>query len=312
MKGAKVIPFYFGDRRQWPPGERDSQHTHGLLNFVLEKETNLDPGFPCDTILVVNECGAEDKVTNPEWEAYCNELIDMADGNVTKRGVIKVIRRQNVGVSFGSYDEAFHRYSDEYDMWFFCEDDQVVVENNVFLDAVEVLEDPRTNAGFVAVIGVADRPLPHAHGGCGVTTRHILRRVLNHAQIFSFTETMRRTIRGFGERATDWTKEHATTMEFLGRTHLPWYYPTAGSGFGLANKEVEILGEVAFSYVIAHMGYALVNHPRKKFLVNWKNAGHDKKIAPHLWEEGTLRNCHGEAVRLVPYETWMDSALELG
>lgn len=310
MKGAKVIPFYFGDRRQWLPGEGDSQHVHGLLNFVLEQETTRDPGFPCDTILVVNECGESDKLTNPEWEAKCNELIDMADGNATKRGVIKVIRRQNVGVSFGSYDEAFHRYWDEYDVWFFCEDDQVVMEDTIFLDAVEVLEDPSTNAGFVAVVGVSDSPLPHAHGGCGVTTRHILKRVLNHAQTFSFTEKMRRTIKLFGERAGDWNKGHATTKEFLGRNHLPWYYPTSGSGFGLANKEVEILGEVAFSYVIHHLGYNIVNHPRAKFMVNWKNAGHDKEIAPHLWEGGVLRNCHGEAKRFVPYERWMDSAVD--
>jgi ribosomal protein S18 acetylase RimI-like enzyme len=309
-KGVKVIPFYFGDRRQWPVGERDSQHVHGLLNFVLEKEVSVDPGLPCDTILVVNECGEGDKVTNPKWYDYCNELIDMADGNETKRGVIKVIRRQNVGVSFASYDAAFHQFAADYDVWFFCEDDQVVLEDDIFSDAVEVLRDLKRNVGFVAAVGLANNPVLHAHGGCGVTTCRVLQKSLEEAQTQRFKDHMEYQIRSFNERATDWQKGHKTTTEFLGRKHLPWYYPSSGSGFGLANKETEILGEVAFTNIIQFAGYTLVNHPRKKFLVNWKNAGHDRRSG--LWKDGILRNCHGEAVRLVPYERWMDSATELG
>lgn len=310
VKGVKVIPFYFGDRRQWPDGERDSQHVHGLLNFVLEKEVSVDPGLPCDTVIVVNECGEGDKITNPKWYDRCNELLDMADGNETKRGVIKVIRRQNVGVSFASYDAAFHQFADDYDVWFFCEDDQVVLEDGILFDAVETLRDLKANVGFVAAVGLANAPVLHAHGGCGVTTREVLLRALDESQTQRFKDQMEGIIRGFKDRATDWRQGHKTTAEFLGRKHLPWYYPSSGGGLTVAGKETEILGEVAFTHIIQLLGYSLVNHPRKKYLVNWKNAGHDKRIVRH-WEDGVLRNCHGEAVRLVPYERWMDSALEL-
>ena len=312
IRGAKVIPLYFGDRRQWLVNERDSHHVYALLEFVIRMEHEKDPGMACDTIFVVNECGETDNVSNSLWKDKCEELIQSVDGKLLKhgRGKIRVIRRNNVGVSFAAYDEAFHRFGDEYDVWFFCEDDQVVVEDNVFLAGVEVLRDLAKNIGFVAVVGLSPQPLRHAHGGCGITTTPVLRKVLKHGQSKSFNALMKTTIKRFGPRAVDWNKGHQTTTVFLGRKHLPWYYPSTGSGFGVGNKETEILGEVAFTHVISHAGYVMVNHPQRKFIVNWKNAGHDKKSASQHWVDGILRNCHGEAERLVPYEGWMDSAVD--
>ena len=330
LRGVKVIPVYFGDRRKWPPGERDSRHVYALLEYVLEMEHTNDPGIPCDVIFVINETGEEDKVSNPEWERKCYELLESQDGKELKngRGVIEVRRRHNVGVSFASYDEVFNDRKKDYDVWFFCEDDQVIVEDNIFYDALLQFRDLRDTVGFVGVVGLAGKPFPHFHGGCGMVTTSIAEEAVEHTVSAPFVSRMLRLIRMYGRkgRADDFDKGVSNNFErareFLGRNFLPWYLPH-GNRTGLAEgsgfcKEVEVLGEVAFSYVYSHMGYKLKVHPRKKYLINWKNAHHKgerKHFLPATGRDGNiieyaLRNCHGEAQKHVPYEVWMDSAME--
>lgn len=331
LRGAKVIPVYFGDRRKWPKGERDSRHVYSLLEYVLEMENANDPGIPCDVVFVINDTGENDQVSNPEWELKCYELLDAQDGKELKngRGVVKVVRRHNIGVSFASYDHIFHELKDKYDVWFFCEDDQVVVEDNILYDALPPLRSLREDAGFVGIVGAVSSPVPHFHGGCGVVGTLVAEEAVRHTTTNVFVEQMLKVIRRYGRRgrADDFDKGILTHFErikdFLGRDSLPWYLPynnrtgmAEDSGFC---KEIEILGEVAFTYVYRSMGYRLALHPRKKYLVNWKNArqsGESKHFVDARGRDGTLipgalRNCHGESAKLVPYESWMDSAVDV-
>ncbi len=64
---------------------------------------------------------------------------------------------------------------------------------------------------------------------------------------------------------------------------------------------------MSFTWCISYAGFSLTNHLLEKINVNWKNAGHDSQV-PGLWF-GVLRNCHGEAVRMVPYTEDMDTAM---
>ena len=310
LKAVKVIPVYFGDRRHWPAGERDSKHVHGLLEYVIAKEKEINPGIDCDTIIVVNRFSESDDVTNKEWADGCHGLVSALDGVMTKRGVFKVVERENNGVSFASYDQMFHEYRDDYDVWFFCEDDQVIVADEVVSNALPALRDLATPTGFVATVGVSPDPRIHAHGGCGITTRAVLDEVLKVAHEMPFRKEQHLLMEHFERqrRAGDF-RLAPTPFEYLGRPHLPCYFPSEGTGFGVGNKEVEILGEVSFTWCMYWLNFAVLNHPQMKLNVNWKNAGHDKKNTK-IWLDGILRNCHGEAVRMVPYDTSMDSAID--
>lgn len=308
LKAVKVIPVYFGDRRSWPKYQNDSHHVHGLLEYVIAKEKELDPGIDCDTVFVINCISDTDTVTEKDWASKCYELVKGLDGTNTKRGVIKVVERENNGVSFASYDHAFHEFRDLYDVWFFCEDDQVIVADNVISAALPALRNLAEPCGFVATVGLASTPKPHAHGGCGITTRGVLDEVLKEAQNVSFKKEQHASISWFHRngRAHDFPKA-TSPFDYLGRPHLPCYFPSEGTGLGCGNKEIEILGEVSFTWCISYAGFSLTNHLLEKINVNWKNAGHDKHV-PGLWF-GVLRNCHGEAVRMVPYTEDMDTAM---
>ena len=309
LRAVKVVPLYFGDRRHWPKGQRDSKHVLGLMNYLIAKEKEVDPGIDCDTVFVINKASDEDVVTDRESAAVCDATVRGLHGAQTPRGQVFVQDRENKGVSFASYDQMFHEHRDKYNVWFFCEDDQVIVKDNVVSSALPRLRDLSVPVGFVATVGVAPTPKPHAHGGCGITTRGVLDEVLKATQDLAFKKQQHAIISKYQRerRAVDFDKATAPAT-YLGRSHLPCYFPSEGTGLGIGNKEIEILGEVSFTWCINWLGCSLTNHELEKINVNWKNAGHNKNKA-HLWLDGVLRNCHGEAVRMVPYTEDMDSAM---
>jgi hypothetical protein len=141
----------------------DAESALELLQLVMEFERSVDPGVPCDTILVNNDTG---------WARGNRYLADL-DGAKTFAGRIRVINRGNYGTSLGGYNHAYERFADDYDYWTFTEDDILLTGDRYFERCIAAFNgQPRT--GFVAIQGLSRVPALHAHGGVGTTHASVL------------------------------------------------------------------------------------------------------------------------------------------
>lgn len=152
MKCAKVIVFYFGARR----AASNNIQIAELLPRIIENE-NIDVGVDTDTFFVVNKCGDDS-----------DNLLDEFDGKLTTNGKIRVVKRDNVGLSFGGYIDTFNTYKSEYDYWMFLEDDVIVYKEGYIKDFIDELES--TKATFIALAPISTLIKPHCGGGCGLTS----------------------------------------------------------------------------------------------------------------------------------------------
>jgi hypothetical protein len=142
-----------------------------LVKLNVEQERTVDPGVPCDTIIINNDTG---------WEKG-NKYLDSINNTAAHSGIIKVLHGANWGRSFGAYNEAYQNFKNEYEYWIFTEDDILVNGHNYYKIAIENF-NKRENIGFVAIQGVSTHGLDgesgehakHAHGGCGITHVKIL------------------------------------------------------------------------------------------------------------------------------------------
>jgi len=165
MKACIVIPVYFGARRRTFKCVDD---VIDLVKYSIENYRNLDPGVETDIIFVNN---------TPEVEK-ASELLSDINETPTKRGIFRILDGDNVGISFGAFDNAFKNFKDDYDLWCFTEDD-IIPNLDGFLDiAAKQLEDE--TIGFLGLIGIhPSKNMPHAHGGTGCTTRDRIQSVVD-------------------------------------------------------------------------------------------------------------------------------------
>lgn len=171
---VKVICTYFGDRRHLP---QNSKQTLSMLKFWWETERELDNGVPLDVLVVINKLGSGDVCTAQAAALECDKLVVSLHGKHTRNGSVRVIERDNIGLSFGAYSDAFRSFANDYDYWFFTEDDGIIVNHHVVATAVRQLKDPKV--GFVATVGCSPTHYwpAHAHGGVGITRRDVLQAV---------------------------------------------------------------------------------------------------------------------------------------
>lgn len=157
MKCAKVVVFYFGDRR---PGSNNVM-TATLIPEIVNKEVQIDKGMDTDTIFVVNKTGTP-----------ADHILDQFHDMPTNNGRIIVYKRDNVGLSFGGYLDTYRTFREEYDYWFFVEDDVIIYKPGYVRAFVEELEG--TDATFIALSPVSNYVKTHCGGGCGLTsTQHM-------------------------------------------------------------------------------------------------------------------------------------------
>jgi RimJ/RimL family protein N-acetyltransferase len=250
-KGVKVIACYFGNRRfdSANHNPHDAKDVYDMLQFMWKMEQNEDQGYPHDVCFVHNELLPTDPVSNSENVQKCKDFLLNIDGKPTANGKAIVINRQNIGISFGAFDHAFNLLKENYDFWFFTEDDQVIVKENTFKNALKILHLPKTQAnGYVATVGVNRSWGPGVNGGCGVTTREILQKV---------------------------TETHFSG--YLNRGSLPFYYNPSPANQSVQTVTMDHLwaGEVMFTKVIHDMGYYLEEHNDKDINMSWKDSRFD-------------------------------------
>lgn len=160
MKCAKIICVWMGSKRSLS----NNCLTSEIIDEVIDLETNLDKGYPTDTIFVINKCGI------PELDNY----LDKFNNKKTHNGVIKIIQRSNIGLSFGAYLETYHKLKKEYDYWFFCEDDVIIYKDNYIKMFIENLSE---DTSFVALSPISEHIKPHCGGGCGLTSTYFMSKV---------------------------------------------------------------------------------------------------------------------------------------
>lgn len=166
MKCAKVIVFYFGSRRS---GSNNTSITN-LLPEILYNELKIDKGTPTDTFFVVNLSGTSE-----------DHQLDKYNGLATKNGFIRVLKRDNIGLSFGGYLDTFNQHASEYDYWFFVEDDVIVYKEGYVQEFIKELNN--SEATFVALSPINTYIKPHCGGGCGLTSTKYMKEVYNKEQV---------------------------------------------------------------------------------------------------------------------------------
>ena len=246
-RNVKVVVVYLGRRRACP---HNAKEAYPMLRFLLDRESSLDPGCPMDTLLVYNRVRSADQDGDQlSWQSACETLLHEADGSSSRRGCIRLIERQNVGLSFGGYNHAFSTCGSEYDYWHFTEDDQIMVKGGCFSRAIEQMQSD-SRIGFVAVVGVCNssRHPPHAHGGVGISSREILRSVMS-----------------------------INPSEAQPQGHLPHH---VSRGY---HRQVS-LGEIRFTNAIHKLGYTLVDLDMQEVCVSW---GRTRRRTPRMvpWSE---------------------------
>ena len=145
-----------------------------LLKLNVEQERLVDPGVPCDTVIVNSDTG---------WQKG-NEYLDSINNTSTRTGIFRVVHRPNIGISYGAYNDAYQKYKDEYAYWIFTEDDILINSNNYFKAAIDYYNQKK-DTGFVAFIGLSmegcggetGEHLKHAHNAAGITHVDILNEV---------------------------------------------------------------------------------------------------------------------------------------
>jgi len=167
-KAAKVICTWYGPRRGNFAGKKwAAEDNLEMLKYWWNKEKEIDYGHPTDIILV-NNIYPQDK--------QCGDFIHSLKNEITKNGRIRIFSRENIGASFGAFDFAFNKFENEYDYWFFIEDDQIILKNKILSNAMDLMSSIDNKIGFYGVVGCQKT---HCNGGCGITTRSILKAIKN-------------------------------------------------------------------------------------------------------------------------------------
>jgi RimJ/RimL family protein N-acetyltransferase len=242
-KNVKVISAYLGPRRGSPKSRYDC---YDMYAHLLEQELTLDPGCPCDTLIIHSQHNLEANY----WTKATEDLLKSVNGAKTPRGEILVLEKENIGISFGAFNHAFTKYWQRYDHWFFIEDDQIIVKPGVYQKALEQLALDNT-IGYVCAVGASlyVDAVRHAHGGVGVTTRSILREIF---------------------------RKNPSTYHPEG--HLPYHWESGYAG------QVHY-GEIRFTNGIDKAGYRLVDHAWNDICLSWGDPGQrTPRMVP--WEEG--------------------------
>lgn len=171
MRCCKVLAVYFGERRNIYNSPVNQEDCLQLLLQSISKEMELDCGVDMDLIIVNNE----------NCYRKGNNFLNAIDGLKIKRGIIRVVTRENIGVSFGSFSYAFDMFKTEYDYFLFCEDDIIFIQDDYYKKCIEQFETDRDNLGFIALAPISEDNT-HSGGGFGCSKTDVLNKVCEHNQ----------------------------------------------------------------------------------------------------------------------------------
>ena len=100
-----------------------------LLELNIFTEKNCNPGFNRDLIIVNADVNCVEG----------NKYIKNISGTKINGGKIITFTRRNIGLSFGSYNDAFMKFNKNYDYFLFTEDDWLIFGDNYFKIGIDIL-----------------------------------------------------------------------------------------------------------------------------------------------------------------------------
>jgi len=157
---------YFSHAQNFTTGEDVLR----LIDFTLEVESSSNPGCQTDLIIVNSQTG---------WAAG-DQHLDSLHGKHLKYGKVIVLHRENIGLSFGSYNHAFSLMGPDYDYYLFTEDDIIINGDRYAEIGIDTFLDKK-DCGFVAYVALGyDDNIEGkaaAAGGIGLTSYSVLNRV---------------------------------------------------------------------------------------------------------------------------------------
>jgi len=111
---------------------------------------------------------------NPsESEAFSAALSSFPDR--IQNADVKILRRPNIGQSYGSYYDIYRKYSDTFDYYIFMEDDYIFVENK--FDTILVEEYEKSGCGYLCGLVLPFGGKPHAAISNGIASSAVLKKV---------------------------------------------------------------------------------------------------------------------------------------
>lgn len=186
---TKVLALFFGERRLYPS---NTEENFEMLERQLQHSKELDSGLQHDLLLVNHDIGNEE----------INNRLNLLDGTHIRNGIVRVLHRPWVvpDYSFGSFKYAMAKCFYDYEYFFFSEDDQLELKDGNFRGMIDMLNSD-SNLGFVGALNlnISHRSIldkdgyilrmdncwpPHAHGGCGVTSISIIKKVLKRFPMY--------------------------------------------------------------------------------------------------------------------------------
>lgn len=238
----KVIAFWGGRRRcqyrrragrrvpfQYHVPGWDSEYAFRMLKRIIEAERDVDKGVECDTLIVQADWWNGDDTFSTgavehediHWLMRQSVALRMANGTRTRNGTIRVETRENIGLSFGSFNHAYAENRHRYKWWFFTEDDYMFLQPNYVLDGIIEMANSES-LGFLAYKrGHRVKRKRYAPGGIGL---------------------------GRAEALDDAYRANTNARHPDG--HLPYYH---ARGY---DKQIE-LGEIRFTTAITKAGWDL-------------------------------------------------------
>ena len=152
-----------------------------LLNYQIEMETKYPPGLDRDLIIVNSDVGSVEG----------NLFIKNLNQRKIDGGKVISFTRENKGLSYGAYSDAFLMFKDSYDYFVFIEDDLVTVKKDYLKIAYNKWIETN-NCGFVAFQGISkidsgwwkkaglnETNAFCAYGGCGFTSKNVLGQIVD-------------------------------------------------------------------------------------------------------------------------------------
>jgi hypothetical protein len=189
MKVAKILAFYFGNRRHYP---YDKLGTMDLFKRQIEVHKKTDPGLDMDLIIVNHDTGDTEVL----------DFLNQYENDNVFSGKIRILNRPRISGDFsiGSYKYAFYLLKNEYDYWFFSEDDIEPLKSNIVKDMVDMLQSD-SKIGYVCALNFKNYSIhhyeevdgyierthgwpPHAHGGVGLTSTKLMNEVTSGTNFF--------------------------------------------------------------------------------------------------------------------------------
>ena len=150
-----------------------------LLKLNIDLENKFNPGYDRDLIIVNADTGSK----------IGNEFIKNINNTKIKRGKIISYTRENFGLSFGSYNDAFAKFQEQYDYFLFTEDDWIIINDNYLKVGIDIINKDSL-VGMVAYVGVTkvhkskwkvlnlnEKTAFSCHGAIGLASSKILKKI---------------------------------------------------------------------------------------------------------------------------------------